>query len=128
MRDATDYLAHVKALIVANRQVVRWEVFREEAQGDMGLLRYRLNLSDGGLLEIFERFRIVEGVAQVEKYRIHWQDAGGRLIKRWDNAPHHPEVATHPHHVHDGSEENVEPSEPISVEKLLSLLAGETKH
>lgn len=59
MRDAADYLAHIKALIVMNPQVVHWTVVREEAQGDMGLFRYRLTLRDGSSLEIFERFRVV---------------------------------------------------------------------
>jgi len=39
VKDAADYLAHIKALIVVNPQVVHWEVVREEAQGDMGLFR-----------------------------------------------------------------------------------------
>ena len=53
MKGAADYLAHVKALIAVNPQVVHWTVIREEAQGDMGLFRYRLGLRDGGLLEMF---------------------------------------------------------------------------
>ena len=44
MKDAADYLAFIKALIIANPHVVRWAVIREEAQGDMGLLRYRYNV------------------------------------------------------------------------------------
>lgn len=68
MKNASDYLAHVKALITLNRQVVHWEVIREEAQGDVGLLRYRLALRDGGLLEMFERFQVVGGRLQVTKY------------------------------------------------------------
>jgi hypothetical protein len=32
-------------------------------------------------------------------------------IHRWDNAPHHPEVAPHPHHVHDSQESQVTASE-----------------
>ena len=51
MKEAADYLAHIKALIIVNPQVVHWIVVREEAQGDMGLFRYRLTLRDGGLLE-----------------------------------------------------------------------------
>ncbi|MDO9129226.1 MAG: hypothetical protein Q7U34_05100 [Anaerolineales bacterium] len=35
MKDADDYLAYVKALIVANPQVAGWKVLREETQGDM---------------------------------------------------------------------------------------------
>ena len=42
MKDAADYLVHIKALTVVNPQVMHWTVVREEAQGDMGLFRYRL--------------------------------------------------------------------------------------
>ena len=42
MKSASDYLAYIKALIVLNPQVVHWVVVREEAQGDLGLFRYRL--------------------------------------------------------------------------------------
>ncbi len=71
MRDAADYLTRIKALVVANPKVVRWSVVREEAQGEIGLFRYRLTLCDGSLLEMFEFFRIEEGV-QVIKYSFHW--------------------------------------------------------
>lgn len=57
MKDAADYLAYIKALIVVNSQVSRWTVVREEVQGDMGMLRYRLRLRGSGLLEMFERFQ-----------------------------------------------------------------------
>ncbi|MCU0285446.1 MAG: DUF6516 family protein [Acidobacteria bacterium] len=32
-------------------------------------------------------------------YSFHWQDKEEKLIARWDNAAHHPEVRTYPHHV-----------------------------
>lgn len=125
MKNAADYLGHIKALIALNRQVVHWKVVREEAQGDMGLLRYRLTLRDGGLLEMFERFQVVGGRLQVTKYSFHWQDADGQPRKRWDNAAHHPEVPAHPHHVHDGAEANVLPHGPISAEEVLAIIAEE---
>ena len=34
------------------------------------------------------------------KYTFHWQDPDGKLISRWDNAPHFRELATFPHHKH----------------------------
>lgn len=33
-------------------------------------------------------------------YSFHWQDEEGKLIARWDNAPHHPGIETYPHHIH----------------------------
>jgi len=35
------------------------------------------------------------------KYAYHWQNRDGKLICRWDNSPHWPEVATYPHHKHN---------------------------
>jgi hypothetical protein len=124
VNEADDYLAYVKALIIANPKVVGWKALREEAQGDLGLFRYRITFHDGSLLEMFERFQIVNGKLLVTKYRFHWQDAAGRLLKRWDNAAHHPQVSTHPHHVHDGSEENVSSYEPLNVEQVLAMIAS----
>jgi hypothetical protein len=81
-------LAHLKALIVAHPCVLRWTVLREEAQGDMGLLRYRLILKSNGLLEMFERFQTRAGQVLVTKYSFHWQDADGHLLKRWVTRQH----------------------------------------
>jgi hypothetical protein len=88
VKDPGDYLAYIKALIVANPHVVRERI-------------------------------------EVEKYSFHWQDAVGNLLKRWDNATHHPEVVTNPHHIHDGSEENVQAHRPITAEDVLALVAEE---
>jgi len=125
VKSASDYLAHIKALITLNRQVLHWMVVREEAQGDVGLFRYKLILRDGDLLELFERFQIAEERLQVAKYSFHWQDADGQLRKRWDNAAHHPEAPTNPHHVHDGTEANVFSHGPISAEEVLAIIAAE---
>ena len=122
MKEADDYLAYVKALIIANPQVTGWKALCEEAQGDLGMFRFRITFQDGSLLEMFERFQIVNGGLLVTKYRFHWQDAAGRLLKRWDNAAHHPQVSTHPHHIHDGSEENVCSYEPLSAEQVLAMI------
>jgi len=122
MKDASDYLAYIKALIVSNPQVLRWSVIREEAQGDIGLFRYRLTLRDGSILEMFELFKVGEGRTEVTKYSFHLQDNNGQLLKRWDNAAHHTELSTSPHHVHDCSEENVRSHEPINFEEVLALI------
>ena len=120
--NARDYIERIRALIVSNTQVVNWAIAREEAQGDRGLFRYRLTLQDGSFLEIFEFFIVTETEVKVTKYSFHWQNADGKFRKRWDNAAHHREISTYPHHVHDGTEENVLPHEPITVEELLETV------
>ena len=74
---------------------------------------------------MLECFQVVGGRSQVTKYSFHWQSANGELRKRWDNAAHHPEVSTHPHHVHDGREANVLPHEPLNAEEVLAIIAIE---
>lgn len=35
-------------------------------------------------------------------YAFHWQAENGERILRWDNAPHHKDISTFPHHLHNG--------------------------
>ena len=69
MNDAAEYLAFVKACIIAHPEVEQCLIVREEAQGEMGLYRYRLTLLGGDLFEMFERFQVVEG--RVQAYHDH---------------------------------------------------------
>jgi hypothetical protein len=128
MRNASDYLAHIKTLIIIHSQVKQWSVVREEAQGRNGLFRYRLILKDDSLLEMFERFHINGGQVFVTKYSFHWQDTDGNLLKRWDNVAHHPEIETYPHPLHDGEETNVQSHKPISTEQVLNLIAQQLQY
>ena len=69
--------------------------------------RYRVLLTNGDFVEMTERVLEAQGTLTVTKYRHHWQDRHGRLMKRWDNAPHYRTIATFPHHLHDGAEDHV---------------------
>ncbi|MBN2090455.1 hypothetical protein JW964_12650 [candidate division KSB1 bacterium] len=59
-------------------------------------LRLKVEFNDNSLLHIRESLALGKS-----KYSYHWQKANGDLIIRWDNAPHHPEIKTHPFHLHD---------------------------
>lgn len=50
-------------------------------------------------------------------YAFHWQDPEQQLRCRWDNAPHHGHISTHPHHKHVGGD--IQPSEEISFEEVI---------
>jgi hypothetical protein len=47
------------------------------------------------------------------------------MLLRWDNAPHHPEIPTHPDHKHE--RERVGPSVRVSIEEVLAELAAALK-
>ena len=57
------------------------------------------------------------------KYSYQWMDDDNQLIHRWDNAHEVPGIPTSSHHQHIGSEANVHPSEPMTLEKVLSFIA-----
>ncbi|MFP4687920.1 MAG: DUF6516 family protein [bacterium] len=51
-------------------------------------------------LHLFEYVVVERGVQKIDSYRYHFQDFEGELVFRSDNAPHHPELESHPHHLH----------------------------
>ena len=69
----------------------------------IGRLKGRLRFADGSLLEFEEEVR-PKGNRGVDKvhYGYHYQCADGKTVFRYDNAPHHREVKTFPHHKHVG--------------------------
>ena len=123
MKDAGEYLARLKALIIASSSITHWEIVREETHGDVGLFRYRVKLVDGSSLEMFEKFSLYQDRLEVSKYSFHWQDANGHLLMRWDNASHHPEFPTYPAHKHQGDGEEVHPHKPVTAEEILIVIA-----
>lgn len=54
------------------------------------------------------------------KYRYQYMDAGQTTLFRYDNAPHHREIGTFPHHKH-ASDEVRESAEPTLRDILLEI-------
>ena len=99
------------------------QVRREhDATGRIGFMRYRLTLINGNLMELTECVEVQAGEIVRTKYRHHWQNREGLLIKRWDNTPQYPQVASFPHHLHDGSEDNVVAHPPVQALEVLCLV------
>jgi hypothetical protein len=53
-------------------------------------------------------------------YSYHWQDEDNQLRIRWENAPHHGHISTHPHRRHAG--DDVQPSGEISFAEVLEYI------
>jgi hypothetical protein len=86
-----------------------------------GVAQYRLRvtLQNGSMLQCVERANVKSGDLLIEKYSFHWQRADGSLIRRWDNAPHHPEITSFPNHLHEGDESHVLAHEAVDVFQVL---------
>lgn len=117
-----EYVQRVRAIIIQSTAVVRFTVVRETVEENVAVYRYRITINNGSLLEASERIEREQQYLLMTKYSFHWQDADGKLIARWDDAPHHPHLATFPYHVHDGSEENVQPHETVTLADVLRLI------
>jgi hypothetical protein len=60
---------------------------------------------------------------ELRKYAYYRLSPTGEVIQGWDNAPHHPEIASYPHHLHQ--ENAVLPSRVRSLADVLALLEAE---
>lgn len=84
-----------------------------------GLIRCRVFFWDDSYLDFQETVSTELGYP----VRIHYAYTYLRdeqRVFRYDSAPHHPEVATHPHHKHIGPADRLAPAEPPSLSQVLS--------
>jgi len=65
-----------------------------------------------------------EYVSEKERnYSYHWQSGSGKLITRWDNAPHHKHIKTFPHHKH--IKNSVTESTEMGLKEVLDIIQHE---
>lgn len=117
MNTVEEYVDRVRQLIQGLPETQAEQYEEHLLSATRGNLRIRLRFSDNALLEMSEAFVLVEGELHWLSYRYHYQDALATLVFRYDNAPHHPEIATHPDHKH--SREQILASLHPSIEQLL---------
>lgn len=107
-----EILAHFSD-IIRTYEVVQYEVAGLHA-------RLKLKIVLVNSTELYVRDTLLDG--QQRKYAFHWQDISGRLIARWDNATHWPEIETYPHHKHVGEEGRVMSSDATTLEEVLAVM------
>ena len=95
-----------------------------------GVLEGSLYFHDGSRLEFTETVTI-ERYHPVKLFYVYQYISGGEAVFRYDNAPHHPDLPTFPHHKHVGKT-RLSATEPTlgqivsEVSVLLSEGAAET--
>lgn len=118
------YLTRLHALI-DSRKEVEVESFRAEeiVPGRDGIITGRLRFWDGSLLEFVETLTASGLILIKTDYAYHYQNSQADLIFRYDNAPHHPQIGTYPHHKHvamaDGETVTVEAATPPDLSDVL---------
>lgn len=123
VNDPAAYLETIKLRLIASPIIAEYQILRERITHTDGYLRLRATLINGDFLEMVEAFERGASEIVVVDYRHQWMDAAqARLRRRWDGAPHHPELTQFPHHVHVEREDNVVPGDPMSIMAVLDAL------
>jgi hypothetical protein len=93
--------------------IEKLEISEEE---QISKLKAKLRLFDGTILWVRE----VWLKEKIEAYSYYWLRPDETVIIGWDNAPHHREVNSFPHHMHVG--EKIEPSSQRDLKEVLGYI------
>ena len=104
-------------ILRSHSSVVELRITKTLVEPDIELIKANATLKDGSVLYVSE----VAGVG-FRDYSYHWQK-GDKLIKRWDNSPHHKELPDFPHHVHEGA--NILSGPAVNLTDVLAYIETE---
>ncbi len=77
---------------------------------------------DSSILEIAVFANKSHNAVSIDKYRFHYMDKYGRMLFRYDNAPHHPGLPSFPDHKH--TENNVLASLQPTLKGILNEISA----
>lgn len=122
MSSLHQYFARLQDTLLTRKEIdVESINLREnEPVKDEGRFSARVSFYDESSLETHEKVALEDGVIVKDRYSYHYQKPDNSLIFRYDNAPHHPEIKTHPHHKHVGSDQNVIAAQPPDLSDVLN--------
>jgi hypothetical protein len=96
----SDYLNTVEQAVLTITDAYIENYVEEILTPTRANLRLRIRFTNGCLLELNEAVIVQDNQLISLDYRYHYQDKQNRLIFRYDNAPHFPDLASFPHHKH----------------------------
>ncbi|WP_421659423.1 toxin-antitoxin system TumE family protein [Leptothermofonsia sp. ETS-13] len=124
--DLEQYIAAVKAKLADSPIIVTIEIVDERILLNRGYFRARFTLTNSDFVEIAESFAFQDNQLITLDYRYQWMDASKKFLrKRWDSVKHFPDLPNFPHHVHIGSESNVEPGLSRNIPEFIGFMESE---
>ncbi len=105
-----------------NEFITDYKILEYWTKTDESYIKLKINFVDYSELHVREHLD-----SELKTYSYHWQDSEKILIIRWDNAPHHADISSFPHHVHEGSEENVKESYDITISEVMKYIFNKIK-
>jgi hypothetical protein len=120
--DYFDFLNRMANKFAYTRKV---RIIKKFTGTDKGFIRFIIELTDDSELHVFE---YIDKNLKIIDYSYHWQNKDKILIKRWDNAPHHKEIKTFPHHLHeeDGVKSSLKPNF-FDILKIIDEIISKSK-
>lgn len=110
-----DYFRSIERLLNNSTLIVDKNLDFKEFSSEEGMVRGSLLFLGGYVLNFMEYIQIGK---EKPKYSFNFSDGKRVMIFRYDNAAHHREIPTFPHHKHLGS--RIQPSKEIGLAQVLS--------
>jgi len=120
MQQIIDYFLEVQSYVKGLDIIETADIEYEVKARNLGIIHGMISFIDGSTLHFMELAHIRGEEINRLKYRFHWIDANAEMTFRYDNAPHHPEVGTYPHHKHRRGEEKPEESKEVGLIEILA--------
>jgi hypothetical protein len=114
------YFQEFQENVLAAPHVIQSNLTFDEITESECYIRGTLLLSGGFELHVSE-YVITDPDIKRLKYRYHLQTLDNQFIARWDNAAHHPDVETHPNHMHLAAS-SVKPSPVMDIGQVLTAV------
>lgn len=122
------YINEIKTKIIISDVINSVKIVSEREYADSGYFRARMMLVNGDFFEVSEYFVVELGKCLTKEYSYQWMDGlRKKLIKRWDNSKHFPELTNFPNHIHLGSDCQVIAGTVLNVIEMIDLIASELK-
>lgn len=124
----SQYFGSIDRLLNESSLIVERDIDFKEFSSEEGMIRGRLLFIGGYVLNFMEYIIIGE---ERPKYSFNFSDGKGNLIFRYDNAAHHRDIPTFPHHKHTGS--IIKSSKEMALAEVISeierlILTGQEKY
>ncbi len=85
---------------------------------DEATLRVILYMKDGSNLRVTEQWES----GRLKRYSYYWLTSDNELRIGWDNAPHHKQLDSFPHHKHVGRQDNLQSSAESCLEEVMRVV------
>jgi hypothetical protein len=95
----TKYFAQFDEIINRADFITSSQIQKRKVNDFLGIIEGKIMI-EAKTLDILEVILITNQQITKKKYKYHFQNTDNSLIFRYDNAPHHSEIKTFPHHQH----------------------------